>query len=131
MTAAQMLGRLPVEHLTDCSHVSEAGGKSNRLTMEAHHDLGRLAHESAFELQAGAQPQSPPPHLSSGVPSVHLEGDPWSDTYSIQSCLPDETEKGAEGRLDPSERLGVGLSGLLNVKKYVKIQMLPFYAPRK
>lgn len=63
MRAAQLLGKLPVEHLTDSSHVSEAGGssKTDSLTMEAHCALGRLARESAFELQAGTQPQSRPP----------------------------------------------------------------------
>lgn len=61
--------------------------KTDSLTMEAHRDLGRLAHESAFEQQAGAEPQSrsPPQPPSSGVPSVHPEGDPWCDTYSIWS----------------------------------------------
>lgn len=35
--------------------------KTDSLTMEAHRDLGRLAHESAFEQQAGAEPQSRSP----------------------------------------------------------------------
>lgn len=101
--------------------------KTDSLTMEAHRDLGRLAHESAFEQQAGAEPQSRCPQPpSSGVPSVHPEGDPHRDTYSIWRCLPDETEKGAEGRLAPSECSGVGLSGSLNVENMQKSRCCAF-----
>lgn len=116
MKAAQLLGRLPVEHLTDCSHVSQLWGQVKQTLSRWKPTMTSAGRHMNLHLSDRLVHSPRVPHPSSGVPSVHLEGDPWSDTYSIRSCLPDETEKGAEGRLDPSERLGVGLSGLLNVK---------------